>query len=151
VNVVVERNLESKYGEDVHVYENLEPIEETVKRTAHEDLEKVIKDTDNVVKALSLIIELMQNNPIKINSLIIAKGDTLIELIKLITGAEDVELKYSDIDPDCGCCSGTGYDLESVNQILVTKEKEIYNLKYNCPEAIVLLDKYRINYKFVQK
>ncbi|MDR3249528.1 MAG: hypothetical protein LBS95_00400 [Mycoplasmataceae bacterium] len=159
VNVVVEqpkeRDIGAKYGDDVHVYESPpseenQPYENLIKRDAELDLEKLIHEKDNIVRALSLIIDIMQNNPLKLNSLIIPSSDTLIELIKLLVDAENVELKYSDIDPDCGCC-GSDVNYEIVNQILVTKENEIYNLKYQCPQAISLLEKYKINYKFVQK
>jgi hypothetical protein len=111
------------------------------------ELEYIVKEKDNVCQALSLIIDLLQNNPGKINTIVIPSEETLIELIKLLCDCEIVELKKSL--PDVECC-GTVGNFILVDSIFVTKNDDTFNLKYNCPAVIKILEDHHISYKYIK-
>jgi hypothetical protein len=100
------------------------------------------------MKALNLIIEIIKSNPLIINKLIIANSDTLLELIRLLTHADDVEITEKDIDVGCLCsCDGS---LFHVDKIFVKKQNTVYNLKYTFPNVIQLLESHKISLKIVK-
>lgn len=107
------------------------------------DLTTQIQDQEKVVQALSLIIELLESNPLIINKYVIAKAETLEELITLLTGADSVEILTSDIE--CGCNPSKA--VAPVERIYVTKGGDIKQLKYDFPEALRMLETHRISTK----
>ena len=51
------------------------------------------------------MLDLVENNPLIINKLIIARSDILAELIKLLASADEVKISYlldSDVRYSCG-------------------------------------------------
>ena len=107
------------------------------------ELTTQIQDQEKVVQALSLIIELLESNPLIINKYVIAKAETLEELITLLTGADSVEILTSDIE--CGCNQSKA--VAPVERIYVTKGGDIKQLKYDFPEALRMLETHRISTK----
>ena len=107
------------------------------------ELTTQIQDQEKVVQALSLIIELLESNPLIINKYVIAKAETLEELITLLTGADSVEILTSDIE--CGCNPSKA--VAPVERIYVTKGGDIKQLKYDFPEALRMLETHRISTK----
>jgi hypothetical protein len=89
----------------------------------------------------------LQNNPGKINTFVVPSEETLIELIKLLCDCDEVELKKSC--PDVECC-GTVGNFMTVDSIFVIKNNETFNLKYNCPEVIKILEDHHISYKYIK-
>ena len=111
------------------------------------DLQALITQKDNVAKALSIMLELVENNPLIINKLIIAPPDTLAELIKLLASADDVKISYM-LNEDVGCTCGS-VKWTPVDKIYVVKNGQTQVLKYAYPDVIQLLDQHRISYKLV--
>ena len=107
------------------------------------ELTTQIQDQEKIVQALSLIIELLESNPLIINKYVIAKAETLEELITLLTGADSVEILTSDIE--CGCTPSKA--VAPVERIYVTKGGDIKQLKYDFPEALRMLETHRISTK----
>ena len=107
------------------------------------ELTTQIQDQEKIVQALSLIIELLESNPLIINKYVIAKAETLEELITLLTGADSVEILTADIE--CGCNPSKA--VAPVERIYVTKDGDIKQLKYDFPEALRMLETHRISTK----
>ena len=111
--------------------------------TNTKDLESLISEKDNVIKAQSIIIDMMMNNPLIINKYIIATQETLSELIKLLTGAETVEIELADIE-----CSCTNPKYAVIKKIFLTVKGEIYSIEL-CPAVIRLFETYKISLALV--
>ena len=107
------------------------------------ELTTQIQDQEKIVQALSLIIELLESNPLIINKYVIAKAETLEELITLLTGADSVEILTSEIE--CGCNPSKA--VAPVERIYVTKGGDIKQLKYDFPEALRMLETHKISTK----
>ena len=130
--------------------DNLEPnFKERSIESAEEGLEEMkqlLKDKDNLIEALSLILDIYENNPLIVNKFIVAKEDELSRLLFLLTGAEQIELIKNE--PEVGCCSkATKYTY--VSKIMVKKNGNTYNFKYSFPNVVQLLDNRRITWKLV--
>lgn len=112
-------------------------IETAITKT--EELSSNIDEKENVIKALSLIIDIIQNNPLVVNKYVVAETETLAELIKLMVNAENVEIDVDDID--CSC-SKTKYRV--IKRIYIKKEGEVYSIA-QCPVILRLFDNYKIS------
>ena len=108
-----------------------------------EDLSKLIADKENIIKAQSIIIDMFQNNPIIVNRYIVATEETLIELIKLLTGAEIVEIELADIE-----CTCTQPKFAVIKKIFLTVKGEIYSIDL-CPAVLRLFESYKISLQFI--
>ena len=116
-------------------------IETAMKKT--EDIAETVDDKENTIKALTLIIEILQSNPLIVNKFVIAELETLTELIKLLTSADNVEIDCNDIE-----CSCTKVKYQTVKRIYITKDKEVYSI-HQCPVILRLFDNYKISLNFV--
>ena len=116
-------------------------------RNTYKQLNETIKEKENIAKALTIMLNLIENNPLIINKLIIAPADVLTELIKLLTSSEEVKFNYL-FDADVGCTCGVNKYV-AIDKIYVVKNGETKIMKYDYPDAIQLLDQHRISYKFV--
>ena len=112
-------------------------IESAMAKT--EELSCNIDEKENVIKALALIIDIIQHNPLIVNKYVIAELETLAELIKLMTNSEAVEIDVDDID--CSC-SKTKYRM--IKRIYIKKDGEIYSMA-QCPVILRLFDNYKIS------
>ena len=124
-------------------YKNLPTRDLATAETNTKDLESLISEKDNVIKAQSIIIDMMMNNPLIINKYIIATEETLAELIKLLTGAEIVEIELADIE-----CSCTTPKYAVIKKIFLTVKGEIYSIEL-CPAVIRLFETYKISLALV--
>ena len=111
------------------------------------DLQTMIIEKDNIAKALSIMLELVENNPLIVNKLIIAPANTLAELIKLLASADEVKISYI-LDSDVGCSCGS-VKYVPVDKIYVIKHGLTQVLKYAYPDVIQILDQHKISYKLV--
>lgn len=149
--VIVEptKPVEVKYN-DENPYANLETRDlstaEDIKND-YQQLEALVKTKDSICKALSIMLNLVENNPLIVNKYIIAPNDILSELIRLLTESDSVEIKLTIDDIGCSCSPNTKYGF--VDKIYVKKGNETKILKYSYPEAIKILDDHRISIKFV--
>lgn len=116
---------------------------ETAKETLNE-LQTIIKNKDNLIEALSLILDIYENNPLIVNKLIISREDELSRLLFLLTDAKSIEIIKDD--PDIGCCKYSD-KLSHISKILIHKNDNTYNFKYSFPNAVNLLDNRRISWK----
>ena len=124
-------------------YKNLPTRDLASAETNTKDLESLISEKDNVIKAQSIIIDMMMNNPLIINKYIIATQETLAELIKLLTGAETVEIELADIE-----CSCTTPKYAVIKKIFLTVKGEIYSIEL-CPAVIKAFETYKISLALV--
>ena len=116
-------------------------IEGAMKKT--EEISESIDDKENTIKALSLIIDILQSNPLIVNKFVIAELDTLQELIRLLTSSDNVEIDCNDIE-----CSCTKVKYRTIKRIYITKDNELYNIQ-QCPVILKLFDNYKISLMFV--
>ena len=116
-------------------------------RNDFQQLQNLIVEKENLAKALSIMLNLVENNPLIINKIIVAPSDILAELIKLLTSAEEVKINYI-LDNDVGCsCSSVKFI--PIDKIYVIKNDETKILKYDYPDALQILDQHKISYKMV--
>ena len=118
---------------------------ETAKEGLNE-IQPLLKDKDNLIEALSLILDIYENNPLIVNKLIIAEEEVLTRLLFLLTGAEEIQLIKAD--PETGCMCKVD-KFQYIQKIMIRKNGNLYNFKYSFPNVVQLLDNRRINYKVV--
>ena len=112
-----------------------------------DNLHMIVNNYEAVAKALILIIELLQSNPLKLNKIIIPTEPAFKELIMVLTGADDVELRYSE-DIACGISSKK---YRVIEDIIVIKNQEPKSLKYSHPDIIRLFDRFNISIRMIAK
>ena len=108
------------------------------------ELQNMISNSETAVKALIMIIDIMQSNPLIINKLIVAYAEPFKELIKVLTSADDVDIQYVD---DVGCFASSKYNL--VEDIYVIKNGDAQSLKYAYPDVLRLFDRFKISTKMI--
>ena len=92
-------------------------------------IETQIKELNNKIEVLKLIIDMQRNNPLIVNKLIVADDIKLMKFIQLLTEADDVQLDADDIGE--GCISKNTY----------RKVHAIYIIKGNKTSNLIVLDK----------
>ena len=129
------------YGKDEsdNPYKNVAERDLKSAATNVEELSKLIIEKDNLIKALSLIIEMFQSNPLMINKYVIAHEETLKELIRLLTNADSVDIQLADLE-----CSCTNPKTSTIKRIYLTVDDQIYSLDM-CPSVLKLFETYRIS------
>lgn len=122
---------------------------ETQKNTAtNEDLinlYNMLNNYETVAKALILIIDLIQSNPLIVNKYIVPRARAFRDLICVLTNAEDVDIKCVE---DVGCTlSSKKYYL--IDDIFVITDGDPKSLKYGYPEVARLFDRFNISLKMM--
>ena len=115
-------------------------------QTSLSDLQSVINSKDNIINAYSLMLDILENNPLIINKYVVADIDSLTLLISYLTEADKVDIQEST-DIDCSCIGTHKY--VSINKIYITKNNETQNFNYQYPNANKILDDHHISVKFV--
>lgn len=132
--------------------DNIETVPSTKERSIEsaqlglEEMQALLKDKDNLIEALSLILDIYENNPFIVNKLIVAKEDELTRLLFLLTGAEQIELIKTE--QEIGCCIKAEKYIH-IQKIMVKKGNNTYNFKYSFPNVVQLLDNRKITWKLV--
>ena len=109
-------------------------------------MQELINSKDNLIEALSLILDIYENNPLIVNKYIVAQEEELTRLLFLLTSADQIELIKTD--PDTGCtCKVSKFTY--INKIMVKKDGNTYNFKYSFPNVVQLLDNRKISWKAV--
>ena len=106
-----------------------------------------IAELETKNKFLNLLLTVYQSNPIFINSYIICPSQLLMEMIKLLTNCDRVDLVLND-DLACGGCSGSD-KLIYISKILVVKGDKTEDLKYGYNDVYSKLISYGISLKIV--
>ena len=112
-----------------------------------EEMEILLKDKDNLIEALSLLLDIYENNPFIVNKLIVAQEDELTRLLFLLTGADEIQLIKGD--PEIKCCFKKIDNVQYISKIMVKKGGNTYNFKYSFPNVVQLLDNRKISWKIV--
>ena len=94
---------------------------------------------------LEILLSIYETNPIKINELLICHSQTLMELIKILTNSDKVELIVNDESGCTGCLSNTKY--LSIDRILVYVNNESFDLKYQFNNVYTELIRHNISLK----
>ena len=109
------------------------------------DLTADIAQKEKQIEILELLLQIYENNPLIVNSLVVCKANDLMQLIKLITDAEKVEIML-DADKTCQCSQSKFSYIES---IFVTKDGKSVDFKYGFNDKYTLLVKHAISLKVV--
>jgi hypothetical protein len=104
----------------------------------------MLNNSENVAKALIMIIDIMQSNPLIINKLIVPYKQPFIDLVQTLTGADDVDIQFND---DVGCFASSKYKV--VDDVYVIKSGDTQSLKYGFPEVLRLFDRFNISTKMI--
>ena len=112
-----------------------------------DSLHAIVNNYETVAKALILIIELLQSNPLKLNKIIVPTEPAFRELILVLTQADDVEIRYSE-DIACGIASKK---YRVIEDIIVVHNQEPKSLKYSHPDIIRLFDRFNISIRMIAK
>ena len=107
----------------------------------------LIADLEVKNKFLQLLLRIYQDNPLLINSIVVCKAQDFMDLIKILTKCDKVDLVINE-DIACGGCGGTS-KLIYVSKILITKGDETKEMKYGYNEAYSKLISFGINTKIV--
>ena len=106
-----------------------------------------IADLEDKNKFLQLLLRIYQNNPLYINSLVVCQSQDFMDLVKLLTKCDKVDLILNE-DLACGGCT-TDSKLIYVSRILITKGNETKEMKYGYNEAYSKLISFNISTKIV--
>ena len=112
----------------------------------YEQLLKVVKTKDAITQALSIILNIVEHNPLIVNKYIISPKDILSKLIQLLTEADKVDILLSIDDVGCSCSPNSKYAV--IDKIYVTKDGSTSILKYGFAETLKILENHRISTKF---
>lgn len=111
------------------------------------DLAADIEDLEKKNQFLELLIEVYEKNPIRLNSYLICQSKTLMDMIKLLTDGDKVELILDDDVACIGCCSKSKYTY--VSKILVTKNGKSEDLKYKYNDVYSKFIQHGISLKII--
>ena len=106
-----------------------------------------IADLEDKNKFLQLLLRIYQDNPLYINSLVVCKAQDFMDLIKLLTKCDKVDLILNE-DLACGGCGDTSKFIY-ISKILITKGNETKEMKYGYNEAYSKLISFNISTKIV--
>ena len=106
--------------------------------------EEVIKEDKHLIEALSLMVDIVYNNPFFINKLVVTDRTTLAALIKLLTDSDGVDIQCEE--PECSCLSK---HLMKVSAIHVIRGTITSEFKYSHQDAKRILDEHHISVKYV--
>ena len=96
-------------------------------------------------KFLETLLSIYELNPLRINNYLVCHYNSLMELIKILTQADKVELVIDEEEGCTGCISNTKY--MNIQRILVTKDDKTLDLKIGYNETYAQLIRYGISLK----
>ncbi len=110
------------------------------------DLGNEIEDLEKKNQFLQMLVEMYESNPLKINAYVVCESKLLMNMIKLLTDCEKVDLV---LDEDIGCsgCTAKSSKIIYVSKILVTKDGKTSELKYDYNNIYSEFVKYGISLK----
>ena len=111
------------------------------------ELTENLDDLEMKNKFLELLLQVYEDNPIKVNSYLICKSDILMEMIKLLTNCDKVDLVLDDNIGCTGCISKNKYTY--VSKVLITKNGKTEDLKYTYNDIYSKFVQHGISLKIV--
>ena len=110
------------------------------------DLSIELDSLEKKNKFLEMIVQMYELNPLKINSYLVCNSKLLMDMIKLLTDCDKVELVIDDSDVGCGCSASSSKFIK-VAKILITKDGKTSELKYDYNNIYSEFVKYGISLK----
>ena len=128
------------------VYPSVTPTSSNYQERGITDLGVELDSLEKKNSFLEMLVEMYETNPLKINSYVVCKSSLLINMIKLLTECEKVDLVIDDSDVGCGCSASSAKILK-IDKILVTKDDKTEELKYCYNNIYTEFIKYGISLK----
>lgn len=110
------------------------------------DLGNEIEDLEKKNQFLQMLVEMYESNPLKINAYVVCESKLLMNMIKLLTDCEKVDLVLNE-DIGCSGCTAKSNKIIYVSKILVTKDGKTSELKYDYNNIYSEFVKYGISLK----
>lgn len=139
------RDVNFTIPEENSQYQFQPPTNNITRERGIADLGNEIEDLTVKNKFLETLLSIYELNPLRVNNYLVCHSNSLMELIKILTHADKVELI---IDEDSGCtgCVSKNKYLE-IQRILVTKDGKSNDLKYGYNDVYAQLVRYGISLK----
>ena len=112
------------------------------------DLGTELDSLEKKNKFLEMLVAMYETNPLKINSYVVCDSKLLMNMIKLLTDADKIELVLDESDVGCGC-SGANSKFIKIDKILVYKNNKAEDLKYGYNEIYTQFIRYGVSLKIV--
>ena len=109
------------------------------------DLGDNIESLELKNKFLEALVSIYEMNPLHVNNYLVCHSNSLMELIKLLTNCDKVELVIDDESGCTGCISKHKY--LNIQRILVTKDDKTNDLKYGYNDVYAQLVRFGISLK----
>lgn len=125
-------------------YPSVAPINSPARERSVE-LDGEIEDLDTKNKFLEILLSIYETNPLRMNNYLVCHSNTLMELIKILTKADKVELVINEDSVCTGCVSSSKY--MKIDKILVSKNGVSNELKYGYNHVWTELIRHSISLK----
>ena len=112
------------------------------------DLGTELDSLEKKNKFLEMLVAMYETNPLKINSYVVCDSKLLMNMIKLLTDADKIELVLDESDVGCGC-SPSNSKFIKIDKILVYKNNKAEDLKYGYNEIYTQFIRYGVSLKIV--
>ena len=146
INISCDHKSGQTSTQSSHQSVDIPPIIQNMVQSRDIELTEDIEDQSKQIEFLETLVMEYQNKPVIVKGLLICKAKSLMNLIKLATESDKVELVL-DHDISCTSCVGTEYTY--VSSILVTKGRKTQEFKIAYNEIYSKFMKYGINTKIV--
>lgn len=113
--------------------------------TIDRSLEPDTDDLGTKNKFLEILLNIYETNPLRMNNYLVCHSNTLMELIKILTKADRVELVINEDSGCTGCVSNSKY--MKIDKILVSKNGVSNELKYGYNHVWTELIRHSISLK----
>ncbi len=110
------------------------------------DLSINIDELEKKNQFLEMLVEMYETNPLKINSYVVCKSSLLMNMIKLLTECDKVDLVIDDSDIGCGC-SASSTKILKIDKILISIDDKTEEFKYKYNDIYTQFVKYGISLK----
>jgi hypothetical protein len=117
------------------------------------ELKAQIPEDKSLIEALSLIVDILYDNPLYNNRYVICDRDVLAKLIQILTKAYEVQITITDPTCDCNCCGSSDVVLATIDSIYIRESETsdiLTEFRYYYANAKVFLENNHISTKFVQ-
>ncbi len=111
------------------------------------ELMENLDDLEKQNQFLEMLVEVYENNPLRYNGYLICKSNLLMNMIKLLTSCDKVDLIINEDVVCTGCCSQSKYTF--VSKILITKDGKSEDMKYKYNDVYSKFIKHGISLKIV--
>ncbi len=118
------------------------------------DLGSEINELDKKNKFLEMLVAMYESNPLKINSYVVCDSKLLMNMIKILTDCDKVDLVIDDshVGCECGCGCGLGSGVRNdkliyVSKILITKDNKTEEFKHKYNDIYTQFIRYGISMK----